>query len=445
MACEPKKRGRRAWTLAVVLASGMGWSPGLSMAQESDGSEPAAEEAATEEAVLLSPEELQTLVAPIALYPDTLLIQVLVAATYPLDIVKANAFLQDNAGTDPASLEEEISTKGWDDSVTVLTTAFPDVLTDMATHVEWTDTMGTAMLAQSDDVMDAVQVKRTEADEAGTLTSNDQQTVEVTQEGDAGDTIIIQPTDPEVVYVPQYDPEVIYTDPGTDVGDVVTAGLIAFGTFALIDEIFDDDDPWNDYWGCRNCGGWNGRPIVNNPDIDIDVDGDVNIGNRPDIGWKPDDKRRDDARDKIADHKNPDRPSTLPVTRPDRGDQMRESLSTRTGAQDISRDRAAADRVADRVERPGGGSRPSVDRGKLPQADRTQIQERTKSASRPAAGNAQVKKPAAAAKKASVKKAPQRKASPNRGGAMQKSGSAGRAKAGGARGRASAGGRPKRR
>lgn len=425
-----------------------------------DDTTPQPEDAAAGEtdAALLTPDELQTLVAPVALYPDTLLIQILVASTFPLEIVKAQEFLEDNAGTAPADLEEEIDAKGWDDSVAVLATAFPDVLTDMASHVDWTDSMGTAMLAQSDDVMDAVQVKREQAQEAGTLTSNDQQTVEVTQEGDAGDTIIIEPTDPQVVYVPQYDPQVIY-DPGPDVGDAVAAGLIGFATFALIDDIFDDDDPWNGYWGCGNCGGWNGRPIINNPDIDIDVDGDVNIGNRPDIGWNPDSDRVDQAKDRIADHRG-NGATTLPMAKPDRADQLRQNLAQRTGAQDISRDRDAAGRLADQLPAGGIGAaagaaagaagaladRPRVNRpdGGLSQGDRAEIADRTKSlpqVTRPAGGG-QVKRPEALPKRPAAAKAPVRKAAPNRGAALHHSGSPARAKAGAARGRAAAGGRP---
>ncbi len=262
----------RSWLLISALC--MIWS-GPALAQDTS---------APSEETLLSDEDLQTLVAPIALYPDTLLIQILVAATYPLEVVKADALVEANADAPPDALSDQIDEKGWDDSVTVLATAFPDVLSEMADHVEWTESMGTAMLAQSDDVMDAVQVKRAQAQEAGTLTSNEQQTVEVTQEGDAGDTIIIQPADPEVVYVPQYDPEAVYVDDGNDVGDAIAAGLIAFTTFVLIDEIFNDNDPWNYYWGCRNCGGWGGGPIIHNPSVDIDVDGNVNIGNDIDIG-----------------------------------------------------------------------------------------------------------------------------------------------------------------
>lgn len=403
---------------AAVLCAMLGPQP--LFAQDTSDTAQAEAPADQEAQNLLTQEELQELVGPVALYPDTLLIQVLVAATFPLEVVKADRFVQDNK--DAEDLAAQVEAQGWDESVAVLATAFPDVLADMAVHIEWTETIGTAMLAQDDDVMSAVQDMRKIAEEAGTLTSGDEQTVEVTQ--DAGEeTIIIQPADPEVVYVPQYEPETVYVDDGSDVGDAVVAGLITFGTVALISEIFDDGDDWNDYWGCRNCGGWNGNPIVRNPDIDIDIDGDVNIGDRKDVGWKPDDDRRDKARDDIGKRRG-DGATTMPVKKPDRGDEMRQRLSKETGAADISRPGASRD-----VQRPDA-RRDAVDRTKAraPNANapkqkakaKAKVQSRPKQATRPA---------------------PRAQSGGNRGAAMQRRASSGqRANAGAARGHASRGG-----
>lgn len=281
---------------------------------------------------LLSPEELQTLVAPVALYPDTLLIQILVGATAPLDVIKADRILTDNQGADEEAIKSLIEAEQYDESVEVLAIAFPTVLQQMAVHIDWTETVGDAMLAQSDDVLDAVQVKRNEAVESGALTDTPQQVV--TTEVDT-QAIVIQPANPEVVYVPQYDPQVVYSDTSNNVGDAVAGSLIAFGTVALISEIFDDDDDWGHYWGCRNCGGWGGRPIYRNPDVDIDVGGNVNIGNkfkpdlngRPDHGWHPDQSHADMARDRIANHRKPDGTTKLPLDRPpSRSDELRNKL-----------------------------------------------------------------------------------------------------------------------
>ncbi|MFT7593813.1 MAG: hypothetical protein ACI8R4_001129 [Paracoccaceae bacterium] len=382
---------------------------------------------ATEDAAgLMTPEELQTLVGPIALYPDTLMIQVLVAATFPFDVMKADRLLKDNPGKSPEELKPLIEIQAWDESVAVLATAFPEVLTEMAVHVDWTETVGNAMLAQSEDVMNAVQVMREIAAESGALTSGDEQTVEVTQDNSGDQTIIIQPTDPEVVYVPQYDPQVVYVDSNNGGGDVLTAGLIAFGTYAVIDAIFDNNDPWNNYWGCRNCGGWGGGPIYRNPNIDIDVDGNVNIGNNigNNNGWKPDDRRKDKARDDIARKRGPDGNNKLPVSRPDRGDEMRASLSKKSGAADISRSKAPRADVAK--------SRPAANKPTTrPAGNRSAAAARTGA---PAKAKAAVHKPAKA-------RAPAAKAKRSSGGGgLSKRASAPKARSGGSRGRAASGG-----
>ncbi|WP_171211199.1 DUF3300 domain-containing protein [Ruegeria sp. HKCCA5426] len=414
----------------------------------------ASQDAQTDD-TLLTDAELQTLVAPVALYPDTLLIQIFVAATQPLEIVKAERFLLDNADRDPTELESEIDAMGWDPSVSVLATAFPEVVGQMATHIDWTETMGTAMLAQSDDVLDAVQVMRDQAIDSGALVSGPEQTVEVTED----ETVVITPTNTETVYVPQYDPQTVYTGPST--GDVIGTALLTFGAVALIDEIFDDDDDWNDYWGCRNCGGWNGQPIVRNPDIDIDVDGNINIGNeigrgdRTDIGWTPDPERKEQARDKISDHKRPEGGrGDLPVNRPDgRTDELRAKLSRESGAADISRDRAAAvaagagaGAVAGSALANRGGDKqlPKVNRGNVDgdrAAAKQQAIDRTKQ--RPDAAKKPVKQKPQSVKKPQAKKpaTTQRKPSAAKGAAMKKKSSGNRAKSASKRGHAAKGAR----
>jgi hypothetical protein len=352
--------------------------------------------AAVPDEELLTQAEIETLVAPVALYPDTLLIQILVASTYPLDVMKADRLLTVNEDTDQASLEAAIAAEGYDPSVEVLATAFPSVLSDMATHVEWTEAMGAAMLAQSEDVMDGVQTMRQQAINNGALLSGDAQTVEISNENE----VIIQPTDPEVVYVPQYDPQVVYADNGVD--DVLMAGAVAFGTFVVMDAIFDNDDPWNDYWGCRNCGGWGGGGggIVYSPDVDLDINGNVNIGNSVDISdkmWRPDDKRKSDAKQKIADKRGPGGKTKLPIDKSNsRGDTLRANLADKSGAADISRP-GNRDKIAN-VQRPS--TRPAA-------VKRDAVAKTKPAVNRPSAGNAAAKKPAVqrpAAKKPAVKK-----------------------------------------
>lgn len=367
---------------------------------------------------LLTDAELQTLVAPVALYPDTLLIQILVAATEPLEVIKSQQFLADNEGVDPAELKPEIEAQGWDASVEVLATGFPEVTAGMADHIEWTETLGNAMLAQDDDVMAAVQVMRQQAIDSGALLSGEEQTVETDDSG----AVVIEPTDPEVVYVPQYTNEVY----DSSLDDVLLAGAIGFGTYLLVDAIFDDDDDWNNYWGCRNCGGWNGRPIVRNPDIDIDVDGNVNIGNEIDrdkIEWKPDDKRRDEARDKISEKRDDKGATTMPINRPGsdkKADELRGKLSDKTGATDISR--------------------PSVNRpAKLTEGERKDAIAKTKAAAgdRPKA-NPVKKKPAAQKPAVQKKAAPKKQVQSHNGAALKKKAGGGKAHAASNRGKASA-------
>ncbi|MEH6359791.1 MAG: DUF3300 domain-containing protein, partial [Amylibacter sp.] len=282
---------------------------------------------------LLTSAELETLVAPVALYPDTLLIQILVAATVPLEVMKADRFVATYASDDPEALQKDIEDQGWDPSVAVLATAFPTVLSDMADHIEWTESIGLAMQAQDEDVMEAVQRMRDQAINSGALISNEQQTV-VSQD----DAVVITPTEPNVVYVPTYDTKTVYEESNSN--DALTTGLILLTTFVLIDHIFDDDDDWNGYWGCRNCGGWGGQPIYNNPNIDININGDVNIGNKVNIdkGWKPSDRDHKNAQDKIANRRGSDGKTKLTTKKSNsKSSDLRNKLTKTTGSRDISK------------------------------------------------------------------------------------------------------------
>ncbi|PCH70155.1 MAG: hypothetical protein COC12_08640 [Rhodobacteraceae bacterium] len=435
-------------TLKAMILSSVFLAPYALYAQSESTPTAETEAATTEEAALMTPEELQTLVGPVALYPDTLLIQILVAATYPLDVIKADRLLKDNVDTDAEALKGEIDAQGWDESVTVLATAFPDVLSDMAANIDWTETLGNAMLAQDQDVMDSIQTMREIANDNGALQSGDEQIVEVTQEQNGDQTIIIQPADPQVVYVPEYKTETVYvqsTSSGIDAGDAVAAGLIAFGTFVVMDAIFNNNDPWHGYWGCRNCGGWHGRPVVINP-RNVNINGNVNIGNN--VGWKAAPRRQEQARTQISRRSGPNGTRPVPVKRSNRGDSMRSDLSRRSGAADISR----RDNPAAGVNRPAKTQRPATQR---PAAQRPAAQ-RPSAGQRPAAqraitgnrgSNAAVNRTAAPAKaRAPVKKpkaaraAPARAPSKPRGGAMNNRAAAPKARSGGSRGRASSGG-----
>ena len=154
-----------------------------------------------------SPEQLQQLVAPIALYPDSLVAQVLAAATFPEQVVEADRWLQANPGLHGDALAQAVSAQPWDDSVKALT-AFPDVLGNMDRNLSWTSSLGDAYYNQPQDVMAAVQAMRERAAAAGNLQTTPQQVV-TTQDSD----ISIQPANPDVVYVPAYDPWAVYGAP----------------------------------------------------------------------------------------------------------------------------------------------------------------------------------------------------------------------------------------
>ena len=158
-------------------------------------------------------EEIEAMVAPIALYPDALLSQVLMASTYPLEVAKAARWLKANASLKGDAALKAGQNESWDVSVKSLV-AFPQILEPMNDKLDWTQKLGDAFLAQQKDVLDAVQRLRTRARQSGHLASNAQQTVIVEQPANTGATaqtiVRIEPADPQVIYVPAYDPAIVY-------------------------------------------------------------------------------------------------------------------------------------------------------------------------------------------------------------------------------------------
>ena len=154
-----------------------------------------------------TPEQLQQLVAPIALYPDSLVAQILAASTFPEQVVEADRWVQAHPDLTGDALGQAVDQQPWDPSVKALA-AFPSVLGNMDKNLSWTSSLGDAYYNQQEDVMNAIQVMRRRAEEAGNLKSMPQQTV-TTQDS----TIVIQPANPEVVYVPAYDPWIVYGGP----------------------------------------------------------------------------------------------------------------------------------------------------------------------------------------------------------------------------------------
>src|SRR5262245_52756108 len=167
--------------------------------------------------------QLDKLVAPIALYPDPLVAQILPASTYPVQVVEAARDLASGGRPDRATASQ------WDPSIQALL-SYPTVLKMMSDKINWTTQLGQAVAANQANVMAAIQHVRHEAQAAGNLTSNDKQVVSVQGSGDAS-TIIIEPANPQYIYVPQYNPVAILAPPPYYVGNVAAPayGLLTFG------------------------------------------------------------------------------------------------------------------------------------------------------------------------------------------------------------------------
>ena len=256
------KRGMCArlllWSLALLLAA----PPGGIMAQSPDSGGQ----------MTFRQEELDQMLAPIALYPDELLVQVLMAATYPLEVVKAYRWVQANPNLKGDQLAAALEQQGWDPSVRSLVN-FPSVLQMMNDSLEWTQKLGDAFLAQKDQVMDSVQMLRQRAQAQGGLSTTSEQRVMVEPETQS---IVIEPAVPEVVYVPVYDPTIVYGPwwwPAYPPyyyyqrGAVIAGGVIGFGVGVAVGAA------WGYAWGGFN---WHRHDVV------INVARNVNFNNRID-------------------------------------------------------------------------------------------------------------------------------------------------------------------
>ena len=207
----------------------------------------------TEAAPKLPSGELDSLVAPIALYPDQLLAQTLAASTYPLELIQLQQWMDRNKNLKDKALADAVAKQPWDPSVQGMV-AFPDVLQRMVGNVQWTTDLGNAFLAQQTDVMDAVQRMRAKAQGTGNLKTSAQQTVQTQTVSSGKQVIEIEPANPDVVYVPSYDPTVVYgllppeypyypyTYPGYVPGTALAWGAgIALGAAAW--------GAWGGHWG----------------------------------------------------------------------------------------------------------------------------------------------------------------------------------------------------
>ena len=278
-----------AWAAALLVQT-----YSLAYAQQEQAPAPAA---ANEEAPPIPADQLDSLVAPIALYPDPLLAQTLAASTYPLEVIQLEQWYANNKYLKDKALADAVAKQPWDPSVQALV-AFPDVFQRMADNIQWTTDLGNAFLAQQSDVLDAVQRMRVKAQGTGNLKTNSQQKVE-TQTGESGEqAIVIEQANPDVVYVPSYDPQMVYGAPPpaypyypyTYPGYYAGMGL-AFGTGLVLGGVWA-----NNNWG--NCDWKHGNVnINNNNNFNRNVNRNVNRGTATGQGnaWQHNPQHRGNA------------------------------------------------------------------------------------------------------------------------------------------------------
>ena len=293
-------------------------------------------------------EELDQVLAPIALYPDNILTQILIASTYPLEVVQAERWVKQNKSLKGDAQKTALDKQSWDDSVKALV-PFPDVLTMMSEKLDWTQKLGDAFLAQQKAVMDTVQALRRKAKEAGNLKSSKEQEVKT-----EGDIIIVQPADPQVVYVPTYNPTVVYGPwpyPAYPPYPVYAypPGAAMF-TFAMGVAV---GAAWYHGWG--NCN-WNGGTVNINKNVNINRP--ASPGTRPGAGgggekWQhnPEHRKGVAYRDQTTrDKYTPTNRAAVDSRQANRGyDKPGASTADRSGGrQSAQQDRTAQDRQSDR-------------------------------------------------------------------------------------------------
>jgi len=232
---------------------------------------------AQNQATKIPPDQLDSLVAPIALYPDNLLAQTLAASTYPLELIQLQQWLAQNPGLKDQALADAVAKQPWDPSIQGLA-GLPELVKRLTDDITWTTDLGNAFLAQQSDVMDAVQRMRKKAQDKGTLKSTEQQTVE-TRVIESKSVVVIQQANPQVVYVPSYDPVVVYGPPVYPYpyypyypAGYYAAGLaISFGVGMMM-------GAW--WGGCCGCG-WGGNTVNINNNNNFNRNANVGRGNRP--------------------------------------------------------------------------------------------------------------------------------------------------------------------
>ena len=306
----------------------------------------------------LTPSELEELLGPIALYPDPLLANVLAASVYPDEVAEAVKFM----ATKPT--KEALKAKPWEDPVKAVA-EFPEVMKMMGDYPDWTVAVGQAYLAQAKDVMDVVQALRKKAWDNGALKSSPEMTVQQEKE-----VIYIEPADPEIIYVPSYSPQVVYVDHHDD--DDWVAGALGFGLGITAGLIIGNNMDCHWHGGCVGWGGGWGDVDI---DRDVNIEGDVNIGNRGDTTVNRGDRSntinggdrtnvqggdRNASRNRVGNEGNawaPNKNKNLASNKPSQAGNMRSGASNRMSTPDSGRGGARPGQQPAGGANRGGGAR----------------------------------------------------------------------------------------
>src|ERR1700746_355908 len=337
--------------VAVVCALALVPGDAALLAQSST----AESSAAGEEVARIPPQQLDSLVAPIALYPDPMLSQTLVASTYPLEIIQLQQWLAQNKNLKEQALADAVKKQDWDPSIQAMA-ALPDVVKQMGENIKWTTDLGNAFLAQQSDVMDAVQRMRKKAKDAGNLNSTEQQKVE-TKVVESKQVIVVQQANPEVVYVPSYNPTVVYGPPAYPYPPIAypppgyyAAGMaISFGIGIAMGAAGGGG------WGYNSGWGGNNNVTINRNNTFVNNSNRQNVSNRSARGnntWQHNPQHRGGA-----PYSN--RATANKYGGTTRGDSIsnRQANARQNQGQRGGRDQSVSDRSSNRRNQAGGRER----------------------------------------------------------------------------------------
>jgi len=281
-----RKRLGAAFRYLLAMACALALVPGDTLAYASSplsASAPSSEDQAPK----IPPEQLDSLVAPIALFPDQLLAQTLAASTYPLELIQLQQWLARNPSLKDKALADAVAKQPWDPSVQAMA-ALPDLVKRLGDDIQWTTDLGNAFLAQQSDVMDAVQRMRKKAQDSGNLKSTEQQKVE-TKVIESKSVVVIEQADPQVVYVPSYDPYAVWGAPYYPYPPIYyppagyyAAGLaISFGIGVFMGAFWSGGWGWGAGWGNNNININNNNNFNRNSNIGGGNRNNIGGGNRP--------------------------------------------------------------------------------------------------------------------------------------------------------------------